>query len=123
MEIIKNPFIKYLIFGFINTACSYLFYVSLINLGFNYLFSNIFTWVFFLFISHHVFKNIVWLHKVNNSFYRFLVISVAQIFLTSISLFFIVEKLMINVFYAPLVNVIFLFLLKFLILNKWVFKN
>jgi hypothetical protein len=123
MEIIKKPFIKYLFFGFINTACSYLLYASLINLGFNYLFSNIFTWVLFLLISHHVFKNIVWFHKVNNSFYRFFVISVVQIFLTSISLFFIVEKLMINVFYAPLVNVIFLFLLKFLILNKWVFKN
>lgn len=115
-------FLNYNLAGFINTTISYIVYILLIKIGVFYIYSNILTWILILFISFYNFRKIVWKNK-NSNFILFAVISIVQLFLTTFFLFILVDFLNLNQNLAPILNILFFFIIKFFILDKYVFNN
>ena len=119
----SKKFIPYLICGSLNTLLSYLIYFFLVVIEINYLYAHSISALFSIVFVYFLYSKFIWNYTSLSSIKKFIEIVILNYFLSIVLLFILVDLFNTNLLIAPIINIALLYLLRFFLLNNYVFKN
>ena len=128
LEILKEK-IKFIFVGSLNTVLTYIIYLLLLKINLHYLFSFTISWFVgflftFLMSAKFVFNTkLKDLANIKKKLFLFLVLSLAQLFISILMLEVIIIYFDLNVKIAPLIIVAILFIFKFVLSKLYIFNK
>lgn len=128
LEILKEK-IKFIFVGSLNTGLTYIIYLLLLKINLHYLFSFTISWFVgflftFLMSAKFVFNTkLKDLANIKKKLFLFLVLSLAQLFISILMLEVIIIYFDLNVKIAPLIIVAILFIFKFVLSKLYIFNK
>jgi len=128
LEILKEK-IKFIFVGSLNTGLTYIIYLLLLKINLHYLFSFTISWFVgflftFLMSAKFVFNTkLKELANIKKKLFLFLILSLAQLFISILMLEVIIIYFDLNVKIAPLIIVAILFIFKFVLSKLYIFNK
>ncbi len=128
LEILKEK-VKFIFVGSLNTGLTYIIYLLLLKINLHYLFSFTISWFVgflftFLMSAKFVFNTkLKDLANIKKKLFLFLVLSLAQLFISILMLEVIIIYFDLNVKIAPLIIVAILFIFKFVLSKLYIFNK
>ena len=128
LEILKEK-IKFIFLGSLNTGLTYIIYLLLLKINLHYLFSFTISWFVgflftFLMSAKFVFNTkLKDLANIKKKLFLFLVLRLAQLFISILMLEVIIIYFDLNVKIAPLIIVAILFIFKFVLSKLYIFNK
>lgn len=120
----KEKFIKYAISGTINTLITLLIYNILIQIGMNYMVSNVIA--YFLGIINGFILDKIWVFKSNKKivplFSKFIIVNMISLFFNSLILFILVNNIGLDSILSQLISTISTGIFNYIMNRVWTFS-
>lgn len=120
-----KKFLKFSLIGILNTLITIISYISLVNIGMNYLMANCFAYLIGVANSYYWNKN--WVFEFKNKelslFFKFLTVNLIVLTFNTISLFILVDKLFINKFISQFCSIGVGMIMNFFLNKLWTFNK